>query len=95
MRASLLRFSLGLLCLGLMLPSEAMAARKATPSRPAKTMSKPTMVKPKLAQPDAKLPPSAPQTAWTAAAPANCGRVRRKLWQAEEGWIVKTVTVCH
>lgn len=90
MRASLLRLSLGLLCLGLVFPSEAMAARKAAPPRPAKTM-----VKPKMAQPDAKLLPSAPQTAWTAAEPANCGRMRRKLWQAEEGWIVKTVTVCH
>ncbi|HEV2542038.1 MAG TPA: hypothetical protein VGU70_04655 [Methylobacterium sp.] len=90
MRASLLRFSLGLLCLGLTLPSEALAARKAAPSRPTKTM-----VRPKAAQPDAKLPPAAPQTAWTAAEPASCGRVRRKLWQAEEGWIVKTVTVCH
>ncbi|MDV2984112.1 UNVERIFIED_CONTAM: hypothetical protein Q9R58_07335 [Methylobacteriaceae bacterium AG10] len=90
MRASLLRLSLGLLCLGLMLPGEAMAARKATPSRPAKTT-----VKTKVAQADAKTPAPAPQTAWTAAEPANCGRVRRKLWQADEGWIVKTVTVCH
>ncbi|MBB2961497.1 hypothetical protein [Methylobacterium sp. R2-1] len=90
MRASLLRFSLGLLCLGLMLPDEAMAARKAAPSRPAKTT-----VKTKVAQVDTKTPPTAPQTAWTAAEPANCGRVRRKLWQGDEGWIVKTVTVCH
>ncbi|MRI55693.1 hypothetical protein D8770_17245 [Methylobacterium sp. DB1607] len=90
MRASLLRFSLGMLCLGLMLPHEAMAARKSAPSRPAKAV-----VKTKVAQTDAQALPSAPQTAWTAAESANCGRVRRKLWQADEGWIVKTVTVCH
>jgi hypothetical protein len=90
LRASLLRFSLGLLCLGLMLPGEAMAARKAAPQRPAKTI-----VKTKVAQTETKAPPAAPQTAWTAAESANCGRVRRKLWQADEGWIVKTVTVCH
>ncbi len=82
MRASFLRPLLGLLCLGLMLPGEAMAARKTAPSRP---KAAPT------AQPVATLP----QTAWTAAEPANCSRVRRKLWQAEEGWLVKTVTVCH
>ncbi|KQQ13586.1 hypothetical protein ASF53_11460 [Methylobacterium sp. Leaf123] len=84
MRASLLRISFGLLCLGLMLPGEAMAARKAAPSRPARTA---------VAQ--AATQPLAPQTAWTAAESANCNRVRRKLWQADEGWIVKTVTVCH
>lgn len=86
MRASFLRLSLGLLCLGLTLPGEAMAARKAVPVRAARTA---------VAKVEPKSLPSAPQTAWTAAESANCGRVRRKLWQADEGWIVKTVTVCH
>jgi hypothetical protein len=84
LRASLLRSSLGLLCLGLMLPGEALAARKAAPPRPARTA---------VAQPAPQ--PLGPQTAWTAAESPNCNRVRRKLWQADEGWIVKTVTVCH
>jgi len=86
LRALLLRSSFGLLCLGLMLPGEALAARKAAPSRPAGTA---------VAQSAANPQPLAPQTAWTAAEAANCNRVRRKLWQADEGWIVKTVTVCH
>lgn len=87
MHASTLRLSLGLLCLGLMLPGEALAARKAVPLLPA----------PKAAahRAAAPAPQPAPQTAWTAAEPANCARVRRKLWQADEGWLVKTVTVCH
>lgn len=82
MRAPILRLSLGLLCLGLTLPSEALAARKA---------GLPRKAPPPVAQPA----PVAPQTAWTAAEPANCSRVRRKLWQADQGWLVKTVTVCH
>ncbi|WP_331285300.1 MULTISPECIES: hypothetical protein [Methylobacteriaceae] len=49
----------------------------------------------KAAPPLAQPTPAAPQTAWTAAEPANCSRVRRKLWQADQGWLVKTVTVCH
>lgn len=94
MRASLLRLSLGLLCLGLILPGEAMAARKTAPLRPAKTPPK-TVVAKADTKADAHAPLTPPQTAWTAAESANCGRVRRKLWQADEGWIVKTVTVCH
>lgn len=82
MRASLLRLSLGLLCLGPILPGEALAARKTPPPR-------------KPVAPVAQAAPAAPQTAWTAAESANCARVRRKLWQAEQGWLVKTVTVCH
>ena len=94
MRASLLRLSLGLLCLGLILPGEAMAARKTAPLRPAKTPPKTAVAKADT-KADTNTPLTAPQTAWTAAESANCGRVRRKLWQAVEGWIVKTVTVCH
>lgn len=26
---------------------------------------------------------------------ADCTRARRKLWQAGEGWIVKTITTCR
>lgn len=41
--------------------------------------------------------PVAPGTAWTSAEPesAACQRSRRKLWQAGEGWVVRTVTVCR
>ena len=66
MRASLLRFSLGLLCLGLMLPGEAMAARKAAPQRPAKTI-----VKTKVAQTETKAPPAAPQAGEASAPPGG------------------------
>nr|WP_244973489.1 hypothetical protein [Methylobacterium bullatum] len=39
----------------------------------------------------------APAVTWTSAEPdeLRCGRSRRKLWQAGEGWVVKTVTVCR
>lgn len=39
----------------------------------------------------------APAVTWTSAEPdeLRCGRSRRKLWQAGEGWMVKTVTVCR
>ena len=39
----------------------------------------------------------APGVTWTSSEPeaANCGRSRRKLWQAGEGWVVKSVTVCR
>ncbi len=39
----------------------------------------------------------APGVTWTSAEPEElrCGRSRRKLWQAGEGWVVKTVTVCR
>lgn len=42
-------------------------------------------------------PPARGATAWTAAEsePANCTQSRRKLWQAGEGWVVKTVTICR
>lgn len=82
MRPLLLRLSLGLLCLAPALPTEALAAGKAPP--PAARLSP--------AEPAAK-----PGTTWTAAEPepANCSRVRRKLWQESEGWIVKTVNVCR
>lgn len=42
-------------------------------------------------------PPPRGAAAWTAAEsePANCTQSRRKLWQAGEGWVVKTVTVCR
>ncbi|MHC2086569.1 hypothetical protein [Methylobacterium sp. CM6244] len=39
----------------------------------------------------------APGVTWTSAEPdeLRCGRSRRKLWQAGEGWVVKNVTVCR
>ena len=41
-------------------------------------------------------PPSEPKASWTSGtAPADCTRARRKLWQPEQGWIVKTITTCH
>ena len=54
----------------------------------------------------APLRPSAKQTvqpeateptgAWAAASvPTDCTRARRKLWQADQGWIVKAITTCH
>lgn len=47
----------------------------------------------------AKEAPSAeaPGVTWTSAEPdeLRCGRSRRKLWQAGEGWVVKNVTVCR
>ena len=37
-----------------------------------------------------------PAGAWTAGAtPPACARNRRKLWQGEAGWVVKTVTTCR
>lgn len=83
MRASTLRISLGLLCLGLLAPDGALAARKAPPPPAAE------------AQATAKDTGKGPSTAWTAAEPANCTRLRRKLWQDGEGWIVKTVNICR
>lgn len=41
--------------------------------------------------------PVTPGTTWTsgeAESPA-CQRSRRKLWQAGEGWVVRSVTVCR
>lgn len=35
-----------------------------------------------------------PAGTWTAA-PADCTRSRRKLWQPDEGWVVRTVTTCR
>ncbi len=42
-------------------------------------------------------PPPRGATTWTAAEsePTHCTQSRRKLWQAAEGWVVKTVTVCR
>ncbi|HJE25351.1 MAG TPA: hypothetical protein K8W01_16970 [Methylorubrum populi] len=82
MRASLFRLSLGTLCLALLPLGSAEAAGKTSSSRSAESSAAQTVV-------------TNPKTAWTAAEPANCSRVRRKLWQADEGWLVKTVTVCH
>ncbi|WP_232630443.1 hypothetical protein [Methylobacterium sp. Leaf118] len=82
MRPLLLRLSLGLLCLAPALPIEASAAGKVSP---AAARTAPADPAPK------------PGTTWTAAEPepAHCSRVRRKLWQESEGWIVKTVNVCR
>lgn len=40
---------------------------------------------------------TAPVTSWTSSEPENpaCQRTRRKLWQGEEGWVVRSVTVCR
>lgn len=66
----------------LAIPASARESTKRTePVRPAQTVEP---------------PPSEPAGAWTAGtAPADCTRARRKLWQPEQGWIVKTVTTCH
>ena len=79
MRAPILRLSLGLLCLGPWPITAAVALAKTGSARSAASQ---TVIK-------------TPETAWTAAEPANCSRARRKLWQADQGWLVKTVTVCH
>ncbi|POR44805.1 hypothetical protein [Methylobacterium sp. V23] len=41
--------------------------------------------------------PAAPVTSWTSSEPENptCQRTRRKLWQAGEGWVVRSITVCR
>lgn len=41
--------------------------------------------------------PAAPVTSWTSTEPENpvCQRTRRKLWQGDEGWVVRSVTVCR
>ncbi|KQT76569.1 hypothetical protein ASG51_06730 [Methylobacterium sp. Leaf465] len=41
--------------------------------------------------------PAAPVTSWTSSEPENptCQRTRRKLWQADEGWVVRSITVCR
>ncbi|GJE58975.1 hypothetical protein [Methylobacterium trifolii] len=38
-----------------------------------------------------------PAGAWTAgvAQAPTCSRTRRKLWQADEGWVVKTISTCR
>lgn len=50
------------------------------------------------AQPGRMNPAAAPSGAtWTSAEPdtQNCARSRRKFWQAGDGWVVKTITVCR
>ncbi|MCC0809248.1 hypothetical protein FPV16_24125 [Methylobacterium sp. W2] len=51
----------------------------------------------KQASADETASTEAPAVTWTSAEPDDlqCGRSRRKLWQAGEGWVVKTVTVCR
>lgn len=48
-------------------------------------------------RPPTPIPAGRPGTTWTSAeaTPANCSQSRRKLWQAGEGWMVRTVTICR
>ena len=58
------------------------AARRPERPRPVQTVEPP--------------PPSEPSASWTSGTvPTDCTRARRKLWQPEQGWIVKSITTCH
>ncbi len=84
--ASYLRpnFAASILALACILAIPAAAREAAKPTEPVRPVQ---TVEPQ---------PSEPAGAWTAGtAPADCTRARRKLWQPEQGWIVKTITLCH
>lgn len=72
--------------------SEAAGAR--TERRPARPVAK--AVAALQAAPLSPQPAAEPATAWTAGDRTGrpCSRIRRKLWQPGEGWVVKAVSVC-
>ncbi|GJD46826.1 hypothetical protein AFCDBAGC_4711 [Methylobacterium cerastii] len=82
LRARLAASLLALACVVATPAAAREAARRPERPRPVQTVEPP--------------PPSEPTGAWTSGtAPADCTRARRKLWQPEQGWIVKTITTCH